>query len=100
MANGDEIHYSVYLAKGTYTFGMLYLKTNANGIIDIYIDADEVASFDSYSAGNVFNSWGTQANIVVAASGLKTINFKIDGKNGASSNYYTYTSYLVFWRTA
>ncbi len=97
-ADGDEIHYAAYLAKGTYTVGLFCLTASANPILDIYIDGDEVASFDLYTAGPAPNSWFTQTSISVSVSGLKTIKLKVDGKNGSSSGHNVYLSYFVFWR--
>ena len=69
------------------------------GIVDIYIDADEVASFDPYGGAGVSTSYTDTGN-VVATSGLKTITLKIDGKNGSSSNYFVRLQAIFFYRTA
>jgi len=98
--DGDQINWKTYLNAGTYTLKFLYSKSAASGIVDLYIDAAEVASFDAYNGITVKNLIGTQAGIVVAASGIKDIKLIIDGKNGASSNYYINFVLIGFYRTA
>lgn len=99
-ADGDNISYKVYLAAGTYTLGMLCLKTSDRGIADFDIDAGEVASFDLYDAGALRNQWVTQASISVTTAGLKTLKLRIDGKNGSSSDHVVAFQYIALWRTA
>ena len=99
-ANGDEIDFKAYMSAGTYTLKMMALTYNSAGIVDIDIDGVEVASFDLYNASVVRNAVQTQANITVSAAGVKTITFRIDGKNASSSGYITVFQYLHFYRTA
>lgn len=96
----DEIHFSTYLGAGTYTLKILMQTSPNAGIVDIYIDAAEVASFDAYSGGGVKDVLFTQTNIVVGSSGVKDIKYIIDGKNGSSSDHYTVFQEIVFYRTA
>ncbi|KKK66840.1 hypothetical protein LCGC14_2960050, partial [marine sediment metagenome] len=98
-ANGDELHFSTYLGAGTYTLKMMHQTSPSEPIIDIYIDAAEVASFDLYSAGAVYNVISTQTGIVVGAGGVKDIKVIVDGKNASSSDYYAVIQDLVFYST-
>lgn len=98
--DGDNISYNVYLDAGTYTLGMLCLKVADAGIVDLDVDAVEVASFDLYDAGTVRNSWQTQAAIAVATAGLKTLRVRLHGKNASSTDYRAFFSYITLWRTA
>lgn len=98
-ANGDNISYKVFLAKGTYTVGLLHYRAINRGIVDIYIDATKVTSFDCYGAYLV-NVFLTDAGNVVTTSGIKTIKLQINGKNPASSDYYFSSNFLILWRTA
>lgn len=98
--DADEIVYKQYLAKGTYTLMVLTTKNTDQGILDVYIDAAEVASEDLYAGSGSKNHEMRQAGIVVAASGLKDIKFKVDGKNGSSSGYTARLTYFAFYRTA
>ncbi|KKM81854.1 hypothetical protein LCGC14_1325570 [marine sediment metagenome] len=100
VANGDEIHFSTYLGAGTYTLKMMKQHSNSTGIVDIYIDAAEVASFDTYSSSPSYNNVSTQTGIVVGAGGVKDIKVIVDGKNASSSNYYAVIQDMVFYRTA
>jgi len=97
--NGDEIHYNVYLAAGTYKIWLIGARDSDRGIMDIYIDDTEVASFDMYGASAPKKIWSDSGN-VVSVSGLKTIKIKADGKNADSSNYTLAPSAIIFERTA
>ena len=100
-ADGDEMDFQVYLAAGTYTIILWAYKGTDQAIVDIDIDAAEVASFDLYDAGAPGTSQRlTDAGNVVATSGLKTITYRVDGKNGASSNHFARWEGITFSRTA
>jgi hypothetical protein len=99
-ADGDNISWECYLAAGTYYILVLAVKGASFGVIDIDIDAAEVASHDLYDAGTLYNQRLTDAGNVVAADGLKTVKLRVDGKNGASSGYAAYISGIWLWRTA
>lgn len=99
-ADLDNITYQVYLAVGTYTLRILTTKSNNWGIMDVDIDGVEVASFDLYSAAVLRNRVVSQAGITVAASGLKALKLRVDGKNGSSSAYIIGAYIISLWRTA
>jgi len=87
VADGDEITWDVYLEAGTYTLMFLTNQSIDRGIAEIRIDAALVATLDMYAAIPSWNFRMTQAGIVVAAAGFKTISLKINSKNGASTDY-------------
>lgn len=99
-ANGNYCEYEHYLSAGTYTLFVVGINKNNSGILDVYIDASEVASFDTYNASETFNAVDTQTGINVATSGMKTIKFICDGKNGSSSGYNLQLSGYQLHRTA
>ena len=99
-ANLDNLSYKIALAQGTYTLRIIGLKGEANGILDVDIDAVEVASFDQYAATTTWNTVYTQTGIVIASAGLKTLKVRIDGKNAASINYDMDLAQIALWRTA
>lgn len=99
-ADADELHFKVYLDAGTYSFRMMVREAADRGIVDIYLDAVEIASFDWYAAAGASNVVKTETGIVVGAAGLYTLKLKIDGKNGSSSGYKLYCQYIALWRTA
>ena len=70
------------------------IKAAASGIVDIYIDNTEVASFDQYNSVNVYNSIFTQTGITVSGAGLKTVKLRIDGKNVLSTDHRTTFSFI------
>jgi len=98
-ANGDNISWKVYLAKGAYTLRVATLTDLASAIVDFDIDGVEVASFDLYSNPRVDNVIFTKTGIVIAASGLKTLRMRADGHNDSSIGWYAYFSVLALWRT-
>lgn len=99
-ANGDNISYKAYPQKGTYTLQVRFAyKGDDRGIVDIDIDAAEVGSYDLYNAATSYNPLYKVTGINIATSGLKTIRFRLDGKNGASSNYALATQLITLWIT-
>jgi len=98
--DGDSIDYKVFMAKGTYTLQILLIKGSGQPILDVDIDAVEVASWDLYSAAGLYNQLVTQTGIVIATAGLKTLTLRADGKNASSAGYYIQASNLALWRTA
>lgn len=96
----DNISYKVYLAAGTYTLRVIHYKSDSQGIVDIDIDGVEKASVDCYAAVVDYDAILSQTGIVIATSGLKTIKFRLDGKNGASSSYGFRFSEFALWRPA
>lgn len=96
----DEIDYRIWLGVGTYTLVRVGETDNNQGILDIDIDAVEVASFDLYSASSVKDAVQRQTGIVVATAGLKVITFRVDGKHASSSKYHVFLGHIEFRRTA
>lgn len=98
-ADGDNISYRLYLTAGTYTLRVVGRKHTICGIVDVDIDAVEVASFDLYGA-LTYNVVFSQTGITIASDGLKTLKLRVDGKNASSSAYYASISAIALWRTA
>lgn len=100
-ANGDELDFLVYLPAGTYTLRFFNTTGATAAIISFDIDAAlAVASFDAYSAGNVFNVLFTQIGIVLSTAGIKTIKVRVNGRNASSTGWLNQFSCFTFWRTA
>jgi len=99
LNNGDEIHYNVYLAAGTYRIWLVYVRYTDRGILDIYVDDTEVASFDMYGSSSQCEITSDSGN-TISTSGLKTIKLKVDGQNASSSGYHARINALIFERTA
>ena len=98
--NTAWIIYKVFLAKGTYSlFGRFY-KATATGILDVDIDASEVASFDTYAGSGSWANLMSSAGITIASSGLKDVRLRIDGKHASSSGYEISVEGLTWARTA
>lgn len=100
VANGDNISYQVYLAKGTYTLMFLCRQGPNMPIVDFDIDAGEVASFDLYHVNDTSENRRTQTAIGVATSGLKTLKLRVDGKHASSGGYWCFFQCIILWRTA
>ena len=98
-ADGDNISFKVWLAKGTYSITLDYWKNNNQGIIKIDIDGTTVMTVDQYNSSATSNMQTTETGINVSTSGLKTITFKVDGKNASSSDYWGVFSAIIIRRT-
>ena len=98
--NTAWIIYKVFLAKGTYKLWGRCYKSTATGILDVDIDTSEVASFDTYAGSGSWNNVISAADIVIAASGLKDVRLRIDGKHGSSSGYEISLEGFTWARTA
>lgn len=98
-ADGDNISYNVYLEAETYTLCLLCYTSVSRGIVDIDINATEVASFDLYSAVPASNVIKTQPGIVIPSADLKTLKLRMHGKNPSASYYGITFSAVVLWRT-
>lgn len=100
-ANGDAFTIKLYMPVGTYSFGGYFQKDTTCGILKVYIDAVEVASFDLYAGSNSNNNRLTQTGIAITTAGIKSIQLKVVGKNAASSGYsVAFNGNMGFWRTA
>ena len=99
QANLDNISYKVYLAAGTYSLMLFTLLSETSGIVDIDIDAVEVASWDRYQFVVQWNVRRIQTGIVIATPGLKTLKLRLDGKNPSATAYRLHFGYLSLWRT-
>ncbi len=100
LANLDNISFQVYLAAGTYTLLLVTATAASHAIVDFDVDATEVASFDTYSAGAVYNVRKTQTDIVIATSGLKTLKARVHGRHASATNWEVDIVYIALWRTA
>jgi len=95
-SDSDEITVSFWCPGGTYTLSIIGAKASSYGILDIYIDNTEVASFDRYNSTTLYGQ-GTadsQASISITP-GLHTMKFKADGKNAGSSSYVVSVNAII-----
>lgn len=97
--DGDYFTQYVWLAAGTYTFTFMYSKYVKNSIIEVFLDATSLGTFDSYSAGAVYNAVGSATSITVAADGVYSVKFKASGKNASSADYYVEAIWWGMLRT-
>ncbi len=92
-ADADWFTTSFMLQKGTYTLKILGITSNAGGKVDTYLDDVLIVSADDwYSAGTVYNVIKSHAAIAVTYDGYHKLKFLVNGKNGASSNFYFITT--------
>jgi len=100
-ADGDGIRYKCYMRKGTYKLFFFSRKGPNDGIVDIKIDGNVVATIDLYHPdSNVYNAVSIVENIVVSDDGLKTIDLVVNGKNPDSTGYTVSLSALCFILTS
>ncbi len=96
----DRVNYKVYLDEGTYTLRCLMWTQSEGSIIKVYEEGNLIATFDAYSAGTVKNVVFSQTGIAIAAAGLKTLLFDLDGKHASSTGYLMALQSISLWRTA
>ena len=87
------------MAKGTYTLQIVTMISTDEGILDVDIDAGEVASFDLYGS-TAYDQLQTQTSISVATAGLKTLKLRVHGQNGSSTGHVARFTIIALWRTA
>lgn len=99
-ADGDNVTFNVWLDKGTYTLLLVCDKSLGAPILDIDVDAVEIATFDLYAdplqKGQILLDTGN----VITTSGLKALRLRVDGKNPSSGDYQANLNAVVLWRTA
>lgn len=98
--NGTKLTYKVWLMPGTYTLKMMCETYSSRGIATWDINGSDVATFDTYSAGDVINVIKTQTGIAVTATGVISLSVRANGKNASSSNYFLAIQDVVLYRTA
>ena len=98
--DGDEIDFKCFLAAGTYTLVIEGIIHTIAGIAKVYVDDVLVETWDQYNDPVTFKVINKETGIVIPTSGLKTIKWKVDGKNLSSTGYYIFLTSLCFYRTA
>lgn len=96
----DEIHYKVYLTKGTYTFKYHSDKSTTCGIVTVRIDNTIINTYDQYYAGTEYDQEFEETGIVISKSKLYTIKLKVESKNASATAYRIYVGILTFFRTS
>jgi len=99
-ANNDQVTFPLVLGKGTYEVSMMYRTFNNRGKLDIALDGNIIINqLDQYSAGDTYNVIHRESAVVIRHP-TKTLSFKVNGKNAASSDYYVNCSLISFRRVA
>ena len=99
-ANNDQVTFPFALGKGTYEVSMIYLTTPNRGKLDIALDGNIIINqLDQYSAGVIFNVIHRELAVVIRHP-TKTLSFRVNGKNAASSDYHANCSLISFRRVA
>jgi hypothetical protein len=98
-ADLDQVNYSIWLSKGTYSLSVIYVQNTNTAIIDFLLDSVSLGTQDAYGAAN-YTALKTFTGIVVSKSKKYSFSIKANGKNASSSAYYVEPSTCAFWRTA
>jgi len=99
-ANNDEVTFPLMIGKGTYEVSMIYTTYDNRGKLDIALDGNIIINqLDQYSAAIVYNVIHRESAVVIRHP-TRTISFKVNGKNAASSDYYANWSLISFRRVA
>lgn len=99
-ALNDEMGFKANMAAGTYTFKSIMHKATGRGIAELFIDGVSKGTFDCYNGTTLLNQLWTITGITISTSGIKSVNIKITGKNGASAGYWVDLTQLELYRTA
>lgn len=87
--DGDGFSQDIWLAGGTYTLEIIYVKANNAGIIDVYVDNNLQGSIDEYAAATSYDN-SVQFTGISLAAGKHVLKFVVNGKNASSANHYCY----------
>ena len=98
-AQNNQLNFLVYMAAGTYTFKVCYIRDPSCAILTLLIDAASVGTIDFYGTA-AYNQVGSITDISITTSGLKTVSFKNATRNGSATSWYLPTSSAVLFRTA
>lgn len=104
-ANGDTIYFKEYLAKGTYSIATVFVATTNAPIVRMTLKGGPWGTgvpqydYDLYQASTGENTF-TLNNMVVLDAGLFTFEYKANGKNASSTDYYLRVENLIIRKTA
>lgn len=87
-ADGDSFTHPFYLAAGSYTMKVMGYEGVGRGRIDWYIDGVKVISLQDWYAAVDANNIIKSASVTVVGNGRHTLTCIVNGKNGASAEYY------------
>ena len=96
----DEIGFDVVLAKGTWTYEMLYTSGSTGGTYSIRFDGVEIGTLDGYSAGATYNLLHSITGIAVSASAKVRITLVMATKNASATLYRAFLQHIQLRRTA
>jgi hypothetical protein len=86
-ANGDRYYFYIICGATETKLDFALTKNNQSGKFDVYInDALDSSAYDMYAAVQ----GDTSSNVtltVLPINGLNTVEFRVNGKNGASGGY-------------
>jgi len=84
--NDEFVTFRINVDRGTYTLRVSTHTHNAAGIMDIDLDGVEIHSVDLYSV-SVVNPYIVEKTGIIMNSGIRTLKFRVDGKNTDSTGY-------------
>lgn len=99
-ANNDELRFTGFLGKGTYSCFAYGWGGTDEGILDVEIGGTSVGTMDFYNAGGTACLTRSITGITVTSSGVKTIDLLVNSKNAGSSDYYMGLVNVIFRATA
>lgn len=93
-AQHDKFEFKLLLAAGNYTMNILYQKSTASGILEVFFnDGYSQVSFDMYATAT-YNQLYT-ATVVVDEDKEVLIRCEVNTKNASSNNFRAFIS--AFW---
>lgn len=100
FAANKHIEWDVPITAGTWTLTVIHYTTGSGGICTPSIGGSDLATFDTYTAGNVRNVVYQASGIVIADSAIYELKLRTDSKNASSSAYDLSLHLINLTRTA
>jgi len=98
-AQNDKIILKAFLAEGTYSMRIVYIKAANVGYQEIDVGGTNWLSQDGYNGAAQYNQIATVTGKTVTTSGVKDIEIYSSQKNGSASAYGIRILEIGIWRT-
>lgn len=99
-AQNDEITWDLVLGAGTWTFKIITVYNNVNGIFSVQFDGVEKGTIDCYATDITYIQIPSIVGIVVPLTKKIELKLKMSTKNILATQYYGLITLIMLIRTA